>query len=180
VTSHRVTASRRLHLSEPHRLDLADPPTLRQLWELQRAAYAVEAEIIGFDGIPPLQETLQQLRGCGESFLGVSDETGLVGAVSWTRLHDGALEICRLVVDPRVHRCGIASALLNRLDALEPADVTVVSTGSANYPALALYRSRGFIPTGERHVAPEVRVTLLERKIVSPDCYSTNRELRRG
>jgi ribosomal protein S18 acetylase RimI-like enzyme len=147
-----------------HRLDLADPATLQQLWELQRAAYAVEASLIGFGGIPGLHETLQELRLCGETFLGLDDEIGLAGALSWTRLPDGTLDICRLVVHSRAHRRGIATALLDSLDATEPADLTVVSTGTANLPAIALYQRRGFIPTGERQIAPGVTVTLLERK----------------
>ncbi|MFD9465545.1 GNAT family N-acetyltransferase [Streptomyces sp. NPDC060027] len=128
----------------------------------------MEAALIGFDGIPPLHETLQELRGCTETFLGVADETGLAGAVSWTRLDDGTLDICRLVVHPRAHRRGIATALLDRLDAMESADLTLVSTGTANHPALALYERRGFTPTGRRRIAPGVTVTLLERKTGAP------------
>jgi len=52
-------------MAEPRRLDLSDPDTLRRVWELQRAAYAVEAELIGFAGIPPLRESLRQLHDCG-------------------------------------------------------------------------------------------------------------------
>ena len=151
-------------MAEPRRLDLADPGTLRRVWELQRAAYAVEAELIGFDGIPPLQESLQELRGCGESFLGLDDDTGLAAAVSWTRLHDGTLDICRLMVHPRAHRRGFATALLDSLDRLEPAARAVVATGTANRPALALYQRRGFTPTGTRQIGPATTVTLLERR----------------
>ncbi|WNV86537.1 GNAT family N-acetyltransferase [Umezawaea sp. Da 62-37] len=143
-----------------HRLDLSDDDTLRGLWQLQRAAYAVEARLIGFDAIPPLHETPDELRACGESFLGTE---GLTGAVSWERLEDGTLDICRLVVHPSAHRSGIASALLDALDALEPADRTVVSTGTANLPAMELYRRRGFVPTGTRELAPGVTMTLLAR-----------------
>jgi ribosomal protein S18 acetylase RimI-like enzyme len=107
------------------------------------------------------------LRECGESFLGVRDEATLVGAVSWTRLPNGALDICRLVVHPDAHRRGIATALLDALDSIEPADLTVVSTGTSNQPALALYRRRGFVPVDERCVAPGVTITLLERKNAS-------------
>ncbi|MER6104068.1 GNAT family N-acetyltransferase [Streptomyces sp. NPDC001832] len=102
-----------------------------------------------------------------ESFLGVRDELRLVGAVAWTRLPNGALDICRLVVHPVAHRRGVATALLDALDSIEPAELTVVSTGTANLPAVALYRRRGFIPVGERQVAPGVTVTLLERKNAS-------------
>ncbi|MDX2643754.1 GNAT family N-acetyltransferase [Streptomyces sp. PA03-1a] len=160
---HPATAFHR-PFAAPVRLDLADPGTLRQLWDLQRISYAVEARLIGFDGIPPLHESLDQLRTCDESFLGVRDGSRLVGAVAWTRLPNGALDICRLVVHPDAHRLGVATALLGALDSVEPAELTVVSTATANLPALALYRRRGFTPVGERHVAPGVTVTLLERK----------------
>jgi len=73
-------------MGDLRRLDLSDEDTVQQIWELQRVAYAVEAELIGYDGIPPLHESLEQLRTCGESFLGVYAETGLTGAVSWTQL----------------------------------------------------------------------------------------------
>ena len=71
------------HATEARRLDLSEPDTLRRLWDLQRASYAVEAKLIGFDGIPALHESLEELRDCEESFLGLDDETGLAGAVSW-------------------------------------------------------------------------------------------------
>ncbi|GAA1319178.1 GNAT family N-acetyltransferase [Streptomyces sp. NBC_00264] len=163
---HAATESHR-PFAEPVRLDLSDPDTLRHLWDLQRASYAVEARLIGFDGIPPLHESLEQLRTCDESCLGVRDELRLVGAVAWTRLPNGALDICRLVVHPVAHRRGVATALLDALDLIEPAELTVVSTATANLPAVALYRRRGFIPVGERQVAPGVTITLLERKNAS-------------
>jgi GNAT superfamily N-acetyltransferase len=154
--------------TEPRRLDLSDPDALQRLWVLQRASYAVEAELIGFDGIPALHESLQELRDCGESFLGLDDETGLAGAVSWARLQDGTLDICRLIVHPRVHRRGIATALLDSLDRAEPARRAVVSTGTANHPALALYKRRGFTPVGTRGIAPGTSITVLERWITPP------------
>ncbi|WP_326733316.1 GNAT family N-acetyltransferase [Streptomyces sp. NBC_01022] len=160
---HAAIESRR-PFAEPVRLDLSDPDILRHLWDLQRASYAVEARLIGFDGIPPLHESLEQLRACDESFLGVPDESRLVGAVAWTRLPNGALDICRLVVHPAAHRRGVATTLLDTLDSIEPAELTVVSTGTPNLPAVELYRRRGFKPVGERQVAPSVTVTLLERK----------------
>ncbi|MEU4506612.1 GNAT family N-acetyltransferase [Streptomyces sp. NPDC024089] len=163
---HAATESHR-PFAEPVRRDLSDPDTLRHLWDLQRASYAVEARLIGFDGIPPLHESLEQLRACHDSFLGVRDELRLVGAVAWTRLPNRALDICRLVVHPVAHRRGVAMALLDALDSIEPAELTVVSTGTANLPAVALYGRRGFVPVGKRQVAPGVTVTLLERKNAS-------------
>jgi ribosomal protein S18 acetylase RimI-like enzyme len=166
MTGRRHAATGR-PFAEPVRLDLSDPDTLRHLWDLQRASYAVEARLIGFEGIPPLHESLEQLRACDESFLGVRDESRLVGAVGWARLPNGALDICRLVVHPASHRRGVATALLDALDSIEPAELTVVSTGTANLPAATLYRRRGFVPVGERQIAPGVMVTELERQNTS-------------
>ncbi|NEC67564.1 GNAT family N-acetyltransferase [Streptomyces sp. SID9727] len=159
-----ATAASHRPLSEPVRLDLADADTLRQLWNLQRASYAVEARLIGFDGLPPLLESLDQLRACDESFLGIREESVLIGAVGWTRLPNGALDICRLVVHPDAHRRGVATVLLDALDSIEPAHLAIVATGAANLPALALYRRRGFVPVGERRVAPGLTITELERR----------------
>jgi ribosomal protein S18 acetylase RimI-like enzyme len=139
-------------------LDLSDDTVLRELWTVQRLAYAVEAELIGFDGIPPLHESLDDLRACGETFLGLYDEEGLAGAVSY-RMEGSTVDICRLVVHPRAHRRGIASKLLDAL----PDGPQTVSTGSRNEPALRLYRKRGFSETGTREVAPGVSITDLSR-----------------
>src|SRR5260370_13618956 len=97
MTSHPgASAGPARQLTGAHRLDLADPGTLQQLRDLQRAAYAVEAGLIGVDGIPPLHETLAELRGCREALLGVCDEAGLPGAVARTPPPDATLDILRL------------------------------------------------------------------------------------
>lgn len=140
---------------------------MAELLALQRVAYAVEARLIGFDGIPPLHETAEELRACGEYFLGVRSTDALLGAVSWQREADGVLDICRLVVAPTAHRGGVATALLDALDALERPHRTVVSTGTANGPARALYRRRGFAETATVEIAPGVTITELERRVVS-------------
>ena len=140
-------------------LDLSDDTVLHELWTVQRLAYAVEAELIGFDGIPPLHETPEELRASDEIFLGLYDEDGLAGAVSY-RLDGSTVDICRLVVHPRAHRRGIATKLLDAL----PDGPQTVSTGTKNDPALRLYRKRGFVETGEREVAPGVSLTDLARE----------------
>jgi ribosomal protein S18 acetylase RimI-like enzyme len=146
-------------------LDLSDDETARAVLALQRAAYAVEAELIGSDGIPALTETLERLRAAGESWLGALDaETGrLAGAGAWRELDDGTVDIGRLVVAPEAFRRGIATALLNALDSAFPGRSMVVSTGRTNEPAIALYRRRGFRPVRDREAAPGLWITELER-----------------
>src|SRR5712691_3997279 len=145
-------------------LDVRDRRQAADVLACQRAGYAVEAELLGFDGIPPLRETLDELMRCGERFLGSYDLDGLAGIVSWEKLAGGTVDVCRLVVAPRAFRRGHATALLDELDRAEPAGRYTVSTGTANVPALTLYRSRGFVPVGIREVAEGVTVTMLERR----------------
>ncbi len=180
-------------------LDVTDPETAKRLLVMQHAAYAVEAELIGFDGIPPLHEDLAGLMTSTEHWLGryapavdapadgaraddapaadapedgvPAAEAGaggagdqvLVGAVAYEFPDARTLEISRLVIDPAHARQGHARALLDHLDTLGPRPTTLVSTGSANTPAVSLYLSRGFTETGRTAVAHGVEVTHFAR-----------------
>ena len=141
-------------------LDLSDDAVLDEVFTVQRLGYAVEAEIIGFDRIPGLLESREELRATHHEFLGCYDEEGLAGAIAFVR-EESELDICRMFVHPRAFRRGIASQLL---DAVGPAKRTVVSTGTKNEPALRLYRKHGFVETGTREVAPGVSITELVRQ----------------
>ena len=147
----------------PRRLDLSDEAIARPLLELQRESYAVEAALIGDDRIPQLTETLDALRAAGLDWLGAFDDTGLTGAVAWTVLPDETVDIHRLIVAPRAFRRGVATALLDGLDALLPGRRILVSTGAANVPAITLYERRGFRLVREREVVPGLAVAELTR-----------------
>lgn len=153
------------HRPEVLALDV-DDDLARAVLTLQREAYAVEAELIGSDGIPALTETLEELRGAGETWLGCFDDMGLAGAVAWQVLDDGTVDICRLVVTPRAFRGGVATALLDELDSRHRGHPMIVSTGSANEPAVSLYRRRGFHPVRQREAAPGLMVTELARPAI--------------
>jgi ribosomal protein S18 acetylase RimI-like enzyme len=143
-------------------LDLTDRTLAERLLAIQHAAYAVEAELIGFDGIPPLQEDLDGLMSSTELWLGRYDGTLLVGAIAY-ELSADAVEISRLIVDPAHARRGHGRALLDHLDRIEPRPVSLVSTGSANIPAVNLYKSRGYVVAGEVEVAPGIYITQFRR-----------------
>ena len=144
-------------------LDVTDRTLAERLLTIQHAAYAVEAELIGFDGIPPLREELDGLMSSTEHWLGRYDGTLLVGAIAYG-LSDDTVEIDRLVVDPAHARRGHGRALLDHLDRVAPRAVSLVSTGSANTPAVALYTSRGYAAVAELEVAPGISITQFRRE----------------
>ena len=98
-------------------LDLADPAVAEAVVGIQRRSYAVEAALIGFDGIPPLRETVSELQSsgrCGLCVLGArvgGELAGLLG-YRWVDSPGGELDIDRLAIDPRFFRLGLASASL--------------------------------------------------------------------
>jgi ribosomal protein S18 acetylase RimI-like enzyme len=145
-------------------LDVSDRALAERLLEIQHRAYAVEAELIGFDGIPPLQEDLAGLMSSTEHWLGQYDGEALVGAVAYEFPDDATIEISRLIVDPAHARRGHGRALLDHLDTLEPRPTSVVSTGTANTPAVNLYKSRGYREDGRIEIAPGITVTQFKRE----------------
>jgi len=140
------------------RLDLADAAIASQLLELQSEGYAVEADLVGSNEIPPLRETLPELQACGETFLGALVGTVLAGAISW-KLDGDTIDLHRLVVHPAHCRKGIGVTLVRAALAADPsARRAIVQTGAANAPATALYLQEGFEPAGEIEPVPGIRV----------------------
>ncbi|QHW35282.1 GNAT family N-acetyltransferase [Paenibacillus rhizovicinus] len=144
-------------------ISLDDSELLQRLLEVQHAAYRVEAELIGFDGIPGLHDTAATLRDCGETFKGWFSEDGeLAGAIAW-KTDGGIVDIHRLVVNPAYFRQGIGEALARDLLAANEGRAFLVATGSANLPAKRLYRKLGFTEMRERQAAPGLQITEFER-----------------
>ena len=147
------------------RLDLSDPEIAAQLLALQRRAYRVEADLVGSDDIPPLRESLEELVGSGEIFLGALEDGVVVGAISW-KLLDRTLDIHRLVVDPAQFRSGIGVSLVRAALEAEPTAVrAIVQTGAANDPARRLYVGEGFEQVDEVEVAPGLRVARFSKSL---------------
>lgn len=138
----------------------ADPYFARIVLELQRQAYAIEGQLIGDDRIPPLAETLPTLTSWRGSWLMAWDRTELLGAVAWDD-HGDSLEIGRLMVAPKAHRCGIGTALVQRVIANADSRPIDVATGRDNQPAIAAYCKIGFEPAGDEEVPPGIWITHL-------------------
>ncbi len=141
-------------------LDLTDSRVASQVLSLQRSAYRVEAELIGFDQIPPLHESLEDLLAARLVWFGVVKDREVVAAIAFTQ-HGAHIDIDRLVVAPAFARRGYGRALVSALGA--EATITV-STGAKNLPANRLYVAQGFLSTGKSSPAAGLQATHFVRR----------------
>jgi len=151
----------------PLRLSVADAG---EVLTLQRAAYVTEARAYADFDLPPLLETLEEVRAALTSCLcwGVRENGRLVAAVRLTVSgHVGV--IGRLAVAPDRQGTGLGGGLLRAAEAAAPPPVTVfrLFTGAASAGSLHLYAKHGY---RETHRTPEHGYELvhLEKTRVHP------------
>lgn len=116
--------------------------------------------------LPPLTESLEDLRTLfahgTRFFVAMCDQT-CVGSVRGTAYSDGRVEVGRLVVASGWTRRGVATALMDALESSYPeADRFVLFTGVEARAPLALYASRGYVPTHEAQT-PAATLVWLEK-----------------
>lgn len=146
--------------------DLADDALAKRLLAIQIAAYTLEAEWLKYPGLPPLFETVDDLRASGERFLAARIDEEIVGAASFAT-HATSLEICRLVVSPPYMRRGIAGRLLAAVEEFRRDRPTItVSTGEDNLPAIRLYLRNGYSIVGHSTLPDGLRLVGLAKRFV--------------
>lgn len=140
----------------------SDPYFAIALLRLQKTSYALEAELLGDDRIPPLQEDAIQLTAWRGRWLTAWDGVDLVGAIAWWEAED-RVEIEKVMVNPAAMRRGIASALLREVLDRSAGREVLVATGRANTPAVSFYAKHGFRVEGDEQVPPGIWITRFRR-----------------
>ena len=133
-----------------------------ELIALQRAAYAVEAELIGDTRIPTLSEDLAALSAAGLTWLGAVEDERLVGAIAYIETA-AVVDVHRLVVAPDLARRGIGRTLASEVLRLAGGRRVEVATGRDNAPARAFYEGLGFSWLDDVEVLPGLWVSRYER-----------------
>ncbi|WP_336204921.1 GNAT family N-acetyltransferase [Nonomuraea sp. LPB2021202275-12-8] len=120
-----------------------------EILTLQRAAYVSEAQLYGDPYIPPLVESLEQVRKAIETgvVLKAAEAGRIVGAVRGSVAGTTCL-VGRLVVAPDCQGRGLGTALLGALHEQVPdAEAFDLFTGHLSEPNLRLYKRLGYRET---------------------------------
>ena len=140
------------------------------IFDLQRLAYQTEAAIYDDFAIPPLVETLDQLRDQFHSkrILKAMEDGRIVGSVRAFQ-KDATCYVERLIVDPEHRNRGIGTALLRQIEAAYPAAARFeLFTGHKSVNNLRLYERLGYCPFRRQPVNEKLTMVYLE-KVVAPN-----------
>jgi ribosomal protein S18 acetylase RimI-like enzyme len=136
----------------------ADPYVAAMVLGLQRSSYALEAELIGDDRLPPLLEDEHGLAAWRGRWLTAWDACHLAGAIAWSD-RDDHVDIAKIMVSPTVMRRGVASALLRQVLDASPERSVGVATARENVPAVSLYVKHGFSHEADERMPPGIWVS---------------------
>jgi ribosomal protein S18 acetylase RimI-like enzyme len=134
---------------------------------VQRAAYVTEAQHYNAPTIPPLTETVAELRADLENGVlafGAWHGTRLVGCVRG-RVAGDRMEVARFAVAPDMQGRGIGTALLTAVETAAPSPVRTfwLVTGATSEGNLHLYRRTGYAVVADTTDAVGVALVRLEK-----------------
>ncbi|MER2040523.1 GNAT family N-acetyltransferase [Desemzia incerta] len=146
------------------KIDLKNSEQAKEVLQLQISAYKVEAELIEYDAIPPLKDTIETLQQTDELFYGIYEQNELFGAIS-IKIDHHIMDIHRLVVHPKNFRKGYAQMLLDFIEKEFIVDKIIVSTGCKNLPAVSFYKKNQFRLVREALIENRLKLCYFEKLI---------------
>jgi ribosomal protein S18 acetylase RimI-like enzyme len=148
----------------------AVPADAGELLTLQRAAYVTEAQLYGDPFIPPLVESLEQLRKMleGDAVVLKAVLGGRMAGAVRAQFSDHTCLVGRLVVAPDLQGRGIGERLMRALEerVAGRADACVLFTGHLSEGNLRLYRRLGYAETHRERVAAHLTFVHMRKALV--------------
>jgi GNAT superfamily N-acetyltransferase len=142
----------------------------QEILALQKLAYLSEAAIYGEYGIPPLTQSLEELRADFERqvFLKAALDGRIIGSV---RAHEreGTCFVGRLIVHPDSQNWGTGSRLMGEIEAVfAQARRFELFTGHRSERNLYLYQKLGYRPFRREQVTAALTLVYLEKVVQDP------------
>jgi GNAT superfamily N-acetyltransferase len=140
-----------------------------EILALQKLAYQSEAAIYQDYGIPPLTQTLPEIKAefLRRHFLKAVAAGRIVGSVR-AHLDQGTCCLGRLIVHPAYQNQGLGTKLMAEIEACFPeARRYELFTGHRSARNLYLYQKLGYRPVRSEKVSEKLTMVFLEKSISS-------------
>lgn len=142
----------------------AELKDLEDILELQYLAYQSEAEILNDYSIPPLKQTLDEVKMefmNGVILVETKDET-IIGSVRGY-VKEGTLYIGKLMVNPEFRRQGLGKKLLLAMEAECEHERCELFTSSQSVGNIKLYENTGYKKFKEKQISNVLKFVYLEK-----------------
>ena len=135
-----------------------------EILALQKLAYTSEAKLHGDFQIPPLVESLNELRDKFKThfFLKAISDGKIIGSVRVLQ-KDNTCHVGRLMVHPDFQNHGIATKLLMEIEEIFPCGRLELFTGEKSIKAIHLYEKLGYKRFKAEKPAGNVTLVFLEK-----------------
>ena len=144
----------------------AEPENAEAIFELQRLAFRRQALLYDDPALPPLVQTLEELRTDFRTHTFLKAVTGdrIVGSVRG-RVEGDVCFVSRLIVHPEVQNRGVGKALMRAIE--ERFDSVVryeLYTGHKSVKNLALYEGLGYVRFREEPQSDKVMLIHMRKE----------------
>lgn len=147
------------------RITDAEYQDLEDILKLQYLAYQSEAKLHNNDRIPPLLQTIDDIRNeyhTGLILKGLDEDNKIIGSVRGS-LENGTLFIGKLIVHPDYQKRGFGKQLLAAIEQRYPGLRYELFTSSKSLYNLCLYEKQGYKRFEEKQQSPELIIIYLEK-----------------
>lgn len=136
-----------------------------EILELQKVAYQREAVLYDDRTIPPLTQTLNQIKEAFDSmiFLKACASDRIIGSVR-ASIHEGTCNVGRLIVHPDFQRKGIGARLMTEIESEFPsARRFELFTGTRSEGNIRLYERLGYRKFRTDRLSAQVELVFMEK-----------------
>lgn len=142
---------------------------LEEILALQKLAYLSEAEICNDFSIPPLLQTIEDIKSeyAYKTFLKAVDSGKIIGSVR-ANLQDGTCYIGKLIVHPDYQNRGIGTALMNSIEnCFKGCKRYELFTGKKSVKNIYLYNKLGYRIYKEEKISEKLTLVSLEKIVAN-------------
>lgn len=143
----------------------ADYDDLNEILQLQYLAYQSEAALFGTKDIPPLTQTIEDVRdeyNAGIVLKMVSEDNKIVGSIR-AKEEDNTVYISKLMVHPDYRRRGYGTRLLTEIENHYPGKRYELFTSTRSSDNIRLYQTNGYQIFSQKALTEELVFVYMEK-----------------